>query len=266
MRPLVREPIYHQLNDRLRRLIRSGEFPAGQQFLTERQVAGRFNISRVTANKALSGLVSEGLLEFRKGVGTFVRDPGMDYDLRSLMSFTRKAELSGKLPETSVLAFVTGKAADCAAVVREALHVGAGEAVHYVERLRMADAVPLILERRYIVARHCPRLTEKRLAGSLYTAFTESYGLVLTGADQTVRATNLTRKDAKRLRVPDGSAALWVRAVGQCQHGPLWLEDTLYRGDFYEFHNAIGSDRAPRPARAAMVQGPSIRLLSAPRK
>ena len=51
---LMREPIYQQLNQLLRSLIRSVEFPVGGQFLTERQVSERFEVSRATANKALS--------------------------------------------------------------------------------------------------------------------------------------------------------------------------------------------------------------------
>lgn len=70
---LVRSPIYQQLNQLLRDLIREGEFKSNEQFLTERQICDRFNVSRATANKALSNLVAEGVLEFRKGVGTFVR-------------------------------------------------------------------------------------------------------------------------------------------------------------------------------------------------
>ena len=70
---LVKEPIYQQLNGQLRLLIGSKECPLGSQFPTERQICERYGVSRATANKALSNLVSEGLLEFRKGVGTFVR-------------------------------------------------------------------------------------------------------------------------------------------------------------------------------------------------
>ena len=75
-RQIIRTPIYQQLNEMLRGLIRATEFKAGDQFLTERQVSDRFGVSRATANKALSNLVSEGLLEFQKGVGTFVRGRG----------------------------------------------------------------------------------------------------------------------------------------------------------------------------------------------
>jgi DNA-binding GntR family transcriptional regulator len=56
----------------LRELLRG----LGERLLTERQICERFGVSRATANKALSNLVSEGVLEFRKGVGTFVREGG----------------------------------------------------------------------------------------------------------------------------------------------------------------------------------------------
>ncbi|MEY4484041.1 MAG: HTH-type transcriptional repressor YvoA [Verrucomicrobiota bacterium] len=260
----MRDPVYQQLHELLRGLVRDGEYKSGGKFPTEREVGERYGVSRVTANKALSSLVSEGVLEFRKGIGTFVRDLGMDYDLRTLMSFTRKAEISGKVPETEVLKFVSTHAAAVDASVREALQIGADEKLHYVERLRLADGVPLILERRIIVARHCPGLTAKMLAGSLYTLFTQHYGLTLTGAEQTLRAANLSEEDASTMGVSSGDAVLWVRATGQCQHGPLWMEDTLYRGDLYEFHNSIGNGRTQKPARATLIQTPSPQLFHVP--
>jgi len=251
--PIMRDPIYQQLNERLRALIRDGEISPGAKFPTEREVAGRFGVSRVTANKALSSLVGEGVLEFRKGVGTFVRDLGMDYNLRALMSFTRKAELSGKLPETEVREFVPVPAEECDAGVRDSLGVAAKDTLYFTERLRLADGVPLILERRFIVGRHCPRLRRAQLTGSLYTLFTEQFGLHLSGADQTVRALNLSAADARVLKVPPGSASIWVHALGLCEHGPLWLEDTLYRGDLYAFHNSLRSDKAQRPGRTMLA-------------
>ena len=100
---LVKAPIYQQLNQLLRDLIREGEFKPGEQFLTERQICDRFDVSRATANKALSNLVAEGVLEFRKGVGTFLRGGILDYDLRALVSFTEKALSAGKTPSTKII-------------------------------------------------------------------------------------------------------------------------------------------------------------------
>ena len=60
----VESPIYRQLNETLRELLRAGEFKDGERFLTERDVASRFGVSRITANKALANLVAERRLEF----------------------------------------------------------------------------------------------------------------------------------------------------------------------------------------------------------
>ena len=151
MRRLVREPIYQQLNQALRELIRSGEFEIGDQFLTERQIGEQFDVSRATANKALSNLVSEGVLEFRKGVGTFVRGGILDYDLRSLVSFTEKARTSGKVPSTQVLCLEVLLAKEAEFEITDKLGVHPEEVIYYIERLRLADGEPVILEHRYVV-------------------------------------------------------------------------------------------------------------------
>jgi DNA-binding transcriptional regulator YhcF (GntR family) len=86
--PLSREPIYQQLNRILRELI-GGDFQIGDQFLTERKICQQYQVSRATANKALSNLVSEGLLEFKKGIGTFVRYKRQTLQQRHRMIKTR---------------------------------------------------------------------------------------------------------------------------------------------------------------------------------
>ena len=120
---LVREPMYQQMNEILRELLRSEEFAEGDQFLTERQIAERFQVSRPTANKVLGGMVAEGLLEFRKGVGTFVCPPRLNYDIQTLVSFTEKARESGKTPATRVLRFERIKAREAEADVAAKLQI-----------------------------------------------------------------------------------------------------------------------------------------------
>ena len=254
---LVRDPVYQQLNGLLQGLIRAGEFKSGQQFLTEREVGERFGVSRVTANKALSHLVVEGVLEFRKGVGSFVREGVLDYDLQSLVSFTRRAKLAGKQPATQVLKFASLTADQTTGETRQALRLSAEEPLYYFERLRLVDGEPVILERRHLVSRFCPGLTRAELKGSLYSLLTRKYGLPVTAADERIAAVNLSGADARLLRVPAGAAALRVRAIGHAE-APLWLEDTLYRGDQYEFHNALGATKRPRPANLVICEPPSI--------
>lgn len=242
MARLVREPIYQQLNTQLREALRSGDFPVGAQFLTERQIAERFQVSRITANKALASLVAEGLLDFRKGVGTFVREPRLDYDLRALVSFTDKARAAGLVPTSQVLRqeAISGSQAD--PLARKALDLDDDTPCFALERLRLADGKPLILERRVVLAAPCPDLLVQDLSKSLYQLWSDHYGLNLAGANQTIRAVNLDATDAKLLAVAKGTAALEVECTGRLQGGQaLWWERTRYRGDGYAFQGSMGS-------------------------
>ena len=238
---LVKEPIYQQLNGHLRLLAGSGECPVGSKFLTERQICERYGVSRATANKALSNLVSEGLLEFRKGVGTFVRGRTLDYNLRALVSFTDKALAAGKQPSTEVLQFETVRAEDVLDDVPQLLQVGPSAALYYIERLRLADSLPVILEKRYVVAEYCPDMTVQDVSGSLYSLWTNRYHLPIEGADESIRAVNTRGADARLLKLRDGAAGMLIRSVGHLTgNRPLWSERTLYRGDSYEFQNRLG--------------------------
>ena len=246
---LVKQPIYQQLNDALRSLLGSGEFQTGTRFLTEREVSQRYEVSRATANKALSNLVSEGILEFKKGVGTFVRGGVLDYDLRSLVSFTGKASSAGKKPATRVLSFDRIPASGLGRSVAAGLKLRPDDLVYRVERLRLADGVPVILERRTIVSELCPGISRDDLSGSLYELWTGRFKLEIAGADQTIRAAALDGPDARLLEVPAGAAGLEVRSLGVLRdHRPLWWERTLYRGDTYAFRNRLGPIQIARPA------------------
>jgi GntR family transcriptional regulator len=240
MTGLVKAPVYQQLNELLRQIIKSGEVRPGAQFLTERQISERFEVSRATANKALSNLVSEGVLEFRKGLGTFVQGGVLDVDLGLLVSFTARAESVGRKPQTRVLSCRKVTASDVEPEVASRLDLGASPAI-LLERLRMTEAEPVILERRVVVARHAPALDAKLAAGSLYAYFTKKLRLAISGAEQVIRAVAATAEEAEHLAIKRGAPCMEVVAVGHLNGNvPLWWERTLYRGDSYQFSNRVG--------------------------
>jgi DNA-binding LacI/PurR family transcriptional regulator/DNA-binding transcriptional regulator YhcF (GntR family) len=65
-------PLYQQLAADIRRQIVAGEMPVGSRIPPHRDLAVQYGVSIITINKALSGLVSEGLLYSHVGRGTFV--------------------------------------------------------------------------------------------------------------------------------------------------------------------------------------------------
>jgi len=70
--PALSTPLYQQVALDIRRKILSGEMPVGFQLQSHRELAVTYDVSIMTINKALSGLVSEGVLHSRVGRGTVV--------------------------------------------------------------------------------------------------------------------------------------------------------------------------------------------------
>lgn len=244
---------HEQLIEKLRKLLRSRQFVPGAKFLTEREIAERFDTSRPTANKALSSLVSTGLLEFRQGAGTFVRGSVLDYDLQHLVSFTEKAKAAGKKPGTQVIALQKLSAGDAPSAVAQALQVSQDEPLLFLERIRLADGQPVIYERRHVVARFGTGMTKADAKGSLYGYWTTKCRLTISGADESIRAVNASATQATALGIPPNTACLLVVATGFLEGGaPLWYEETLYRSDAYEFRNQLGGVSVPKPAQGRM--------------
>lgn len=244
---------YQQLIEKLRALIRSEDFMPGAQFLTEREIAGRFKTSRPTANKALNSLVSAGLLEVRRGAGTFVRESVLDYDLERLVSFTDKARAVGKKPGTKLIEYLKLGAGEAPPDVVSSLQINAREPLIYMERIRLADEKPVIFERRHVVAGLCPKMTRTDAKGSLYTCWTEKCGIIVSGAEEIIHAVNATKAQAAHLQIPVGTACFQIIATGYAAgETPLWHEETLYRADVYEFRNRISGLTSARAAMGRM--------------
>lgn len=66
-------PLYHQLYTELRSGILNGRLPAHSKLPSSREVAEALAISRRPVREAYGFLLAEGLLESRRGAGTFVR-------------------------------------------------------------------------------------------------------------------------------------------------------------------------------------------------
>ncbi|MGH3868248.1 MAG: GntR family transcriptional regulator [Pseudonocardiaceae bacterium] len=67
-------PLYQKIADELRDAILTGELPAGSQLKTEPELQEQYGTSRNTVRGALRQLISDGLVETRGRLGTYVRE------------------------------------------------------------------------------------------------------------------------------------------------------------------------------------------------
>ena len=68
-------PLYHQLERSIKFAIATGKLRIGEQLPTVRQLAVDLKINANTVAKVYAELERSGVLETRRGVGTFVQEP-----------------------------------------------------------------------------------------------------------------------------------------------------------------------------------------------
>ncbi len=107
--------------------------------------------------------------------------------------------------------------------------------MYEIERLRLADSVPVAVELIHIPQYLCPHLDRFNLAEqSIYSILEENYGVSLTHCTEHISAARPTRMHKQLLEVPAGQAVLTVnRKTFGDDEKPVELATTTYRGDLY---------------------------------
>src|SRR3954465_5735417 len=94
-------PVYKRIQNVIRKRIDSSELLPGDPVASERELARIHKVSLMTARHALAGLEREGLVERRRGTGTFVAAPKIHFN--KLMSYTEQMSSRGLYPRSRVL-------------------------------------------------------------------------------------------------------------------------------------------------------------------
>ena len=207
----------------------------------ERKLMTRYGVSRSTVREAIRQLVEEGVLYRVQGKGTFVAGERVQSDLH-LASFTEDMRRRGLVPATIVR---SSRLIEAPLAVRAALGLGAGAPVLEIERLRLADGVPMALERGYYPAELLPELGEKDLTRSLYATFATEYGLRIDNAEQAVWAEAADVQIAGTLGIAAGAPVMVFRRTSSAGSAFLEHVTSWYRGDRYQIHMTLNPQHQP---------------------
>jgi len=226
-----KSPIYQQLNSYLKNLINSGEYKGGEKFLTERAICDKFGISRATANKALSSLVSEGILEFKKGVGTFVRNRSVS----RLIDFRKCAEEAGKRFEETTLT-----------IKRISGEPGWDGDIYRKETLKKADNRAYVLLVQSFSANLLGQEGKEPAGEDLDSLFLSISGNYRRSPATCLRCRNLTESEALLLECDPFESAFAIETDFSLPgEKTLWRESYLFKPGSLEFHYSPESD-SPR--------------------
>ena len=78
LEPIKSTRIYEEIVRQIKAMIAEGRLKSGDQLPPERDLAGKFVVSRTSVREALRALESLGFVEIRPGVGTFVREVSVE--------------------------------------------------------------------------------------------------------------------------------------------------------------------------------------------
>ncbi|HSK99583.1 MAG TPA: GntR family transcriptional regulator [Rubrobacteraceae bacterium] len=225
-------PIYRGVARELAGLIRGGDLLPGSRVPSERELAGEYGISRMTARAALNLLEQRGLIERRDRSGTFVASPKIALDLSAVAGLSARLLRQGITPGAEVVERRTAAAGDLEGAVAEALDIAGEEPLHVVVRRRTGNGEPLALEESYFPARYCAGLLDNDLTGSIYELLRDEYGLEPVRLYQEVEVTQLDTVAAVKLDVrPDVPVLLVTRTAWDGGGRPIEFARDLYRGD-----------------------------------
>ncbi len=202
----------------------------------ERELMVRFHVSRLTVRAVLAHLADEGVLYRVQGAGTFVADANSITKSLHLTSFSEDIRSRNMRPGSKL---IEAKQVAASSEIARDLELSPGAPVLFVERVRLADGIPICIERSYIPAWLGLSVQHIAHAKSLYTLLTER-GAQPDHAEQTISASVVTTADAVHLDVAPHTAALVVaRLLCDARGRKVETSTGIYRWDRYQFNITV---------------------------
>jgi GntR family transcriptional regulator len=202
-------PAYQKIQNAVRQRIESRQLRPGDAVSSERELARIHRVSLMTARHALAALEKEGIVERRRGAGTFVAPPRIHFN--KLMSYTEQMGTRGLTPSSKI---ITARIIEEEAEIAARLGLAATSRMVKVERVRLTADEPFALETCYLPAQDFAALAEAPLGrSSLFATLEHDFNVRLAYADEEVDATVAEGRVTQLLNLRPGSPLLRMRQV-----------------------------------------------------
>ena len=227
-------PLYAQVESILAAGIADGTFPPGNRLPNENELVERFAVSRTTIRQTIQNLVRRGLIEIRRGKGTFVLQPKITQELTELSGFVEDMQCLGRQPSARLLAKQIVPASE--AVARK-LAIDSGTLVVRIQRVRLADNVPLSFDETYLPREIGEKIIENDLETEpIFSLLEQKYNTPLAEAEYCLEAISADTTVAWALGLSAGSPIFLIeRTSYTTAHQPIDYEKLYYRGDQIRF-------------------------------
>ncbi len=227
-------PLYARVEDVLASEIVDGTLPPGSRLPAEQSLIERFAVSRTTVRQAIQNLIRRGLVEIRRGTGTFVAQRKISQELTELTGFVEDMQALGRHASARLLDQQIVPANE--SVARQ-LALAVGTLVVRIQRVRLADNIPLSFDETYLPREIGEKIVENDLeAEPIFSLLEQKYNTPLVEAEYRLEAVCADSAVARALGISVGSPLFLIErtSYGEGQR-PIDHEKLYYRGDQIRF-------------------------------
>jgi GntR family transcriptional regulator len=240
-------PLYGKVEEILASEIAQGEFEPGDRLPSEDEMIARFDVSRITVRRAVQNLIQRGIVEIQRGRGTFVLAPTVTQDLTRLTGFVEDMENHRRKASARVLRQGVVAASER---VAHRLGISKGTRVMRIERVRLADSVPMSFDETYLPLEIGRKIVKNDLrVMPIFTLLEQKYGIPLTEAEYSLEAAAASAPIANALNVAEGAPIFRIERTSLTTEGrPVDYEVLSYRGDLIRFVTRLARHPVQPPA------------------
>lgn len=228
---------YQQIANYFAKGITDKAYAAGEKLPTEAEICKMFQVSRITVRHAMDELVQRGAVYRKQGKGSFVSHHRADMQLNHLIGFSEEMRQLGMTASTKV---INSGIIEPSEDVRLALKLESGQQIQYFKRLRLANGLPMAIERAHLPFYRFFDLDTQDLTKSLYRLAKEKYNCHPHLGQQQISATLPTADDAELLQIDVQTPVLHIiRTTLESYGEPFEYVLSTYRGDMYSFNVSL---------------------------
>jgi GntR family transcriptional regulator len=227
-------PLYAQVETILAGNIADGTYGPGTRLPNETELVEKYAVSRTTIRQTVQNLIRRGLVEIRRGKGTFVLEPKITQELTKLSGFVEDMSALGHRASARLLDKQIVPSSD---VVARHLGLTAGTRVVRIQRVRLANDVPISFDETYLPREIGEKIIENDLETEpIFSLLEEKYNMPLIEAEYRLEAVSADSTVARALRIRAGSPIFLIERTSFCEgHRPIDYERLYYRGDQVRF-------------------------------
>ncbi|MBU5484691.1 GntR family transcriptional regulator [Clostridium sp. MSJ-11] len=191
-------PIYVQLKEEIVKRVKEGTYEVDTQIPTEKEFMEKYKVGRATVREAITGLVREGYLYRKQGIGTFVarKEPAIGFE--PLISLTYSLKVRGISPKNII---DESKVITLNHELYKKLKWERNQDCFYLRRIRLAEKLPIAIEESYFNVEAMELLKNFDLNESLAKIILEELKFTINRVEQVIIPRNPSEDEQNILKI-----------------------------------------------------------------